>query len=210
MRTVRDGGMQRREDGWGDSTGHLGGGEAVEDTRSGPAFAHVLPGHLSAMLRTAAALVGPADAEDAAQEAILRAWQAWDTLRDPAVVRSWLLRITANVCRDWQRGRFGTHRALAQPLLNDDDALTIAALGADPGGSDHTGALDLRHAVNGLEPGLRAIVVLRYYTGLDATEIGDLLSLPPPTVRTRLRRALSLLRERLSANRLLSNPEKGG
>lgn len=210
MRTARDGGMQRREGGWEDSTGHPGGGEAVADTRSDPTFADVLPAHLAAMLRTAAALVGPADAEDAAQEAILRAWQAWDTLRDLAVVRSWLLRITANVCRDWQRGRFGTHRALTQPLLNDDDLLATAALGADPGGSDHTGALDLRHAVDGLDRGLRAVVVLRYYAGLDATEIGDLLGLPPPTVRTRLRRALALLRERLDINRASSTPQKGG
>jgi DNA-directed RNA polymerase specialized sigma24 family protein len=38
-------------------------------------------------LRVAAALVGTADAEDAAQEAILRAWQAWPTLRDTQLVR---------------------------------------------------------------------------------------------------------------------------
>jgi RNA polymerase sigma-70 factor (ECF subfamily) len=174
------------------------------------AFGAVVPPHLPAMLRVAAALVGADDAEDAAQEAILRSWRAWSTLRDVAVVRAWLLRITANVCRDWQRGRFGTRRALTLPLLEGDSALPIALLAADPGASDHTGALDLREAVNALEPGLRAVVLLRYYAELDATEIGGLLGLPPPTVRTRLRRALALLRKRLSGHEAASHTEKGG
>src|SRR6185436_6617048 len=60
------------------------------------------------MICVAAALVGPADAEDAAQEASVRAWRSWDELRDREAVRSWLLRITVNVCHDWLRGRFGT------------------------------------------------------------------------------------------------------
>src|SRR5690349_2522579 len=45
-------------------------------------FAAIVPLYATAILRVAAALVGPADAEDAAQEAIMRGWQAWPTLRD--------------------------------------------------------------------------------------------------------------------------------
>ncbi len=44
---------------------------------------------------------------------------------------------------------------------------------------------------------LRVVVALRYYAGFDATEIGNTLKIPPATVRTRLRHALRLLRERL-------------
>lgn len=153
--------------------------------------------HLPAMLRTAAALIGAGDAEDATQEAILRAWQSWHTLRDGAALRSWLLRITAHICQDWRRGRFGTRRARTQPLL-DEDALPLGLLGDDPGTSDSTGALDLRHAINLLDADQRIVVVLRYYAQMDATEIGAALNLPPATVRTRLRRALAQLRERLS------------
>jgi RNA polymerase sigma-70 factor (ECF subfamily) len=161
-------------------------------------FAVLMPTHLPAMLHAAAALVGSADAEDAAQEATLRAWQAWDTLRNPALVRAWLLRITVHVCLDWRRGRFGTRRALTLPLL-DDASLPLALLGADPGASDHTGAMDLRQAINTLDSDLRVAIVLRYYAQMDATEIGTALGVPPATIRSRVHRALLTLRERLAS-----------
>lgn len=197
---------------WGEDRGHdaTPGSNAPEgESRS---FGAVVPAHLPAMLRVAGALIGAADAEDAAQEAILRAWRAWATLRDVALARAWLLRITANVCRDWQRGSFGTHRSHTLPLFDDESALPVALLAADPGTSDSTGALDLREAINTLDEGQRLVVVLRYYADLDATEIGALLELPPPTVRTRLRRAISLLRQRLSGQSSADSTafQKGG
>lgn len=161
-------------------------------------FVELIPLYATAILRVAAALVGPADAEDAAQEAIMRGWQAWPTLRDKAAVRSWLLRITVNVCRDWQRGRFGTRRRLTEPL-SDDEAAPLALLGGDPGASDHANAIDLRGAIDTLGEDLRLVVVLRYYSGMDATEVGAILGIPPATVRTRLRRALRELRGQMSA-----------
>lgn len=162
-------------------------------------FSAIIPLYATAILRVAAALVGPADAEDAAQEAITRGWQAWPTLRDTSAARSWLLRITVNVCRDWQRGRFGTRRRLTEPLY-DDEAAPLALLGGDPGASDHAHALDLRGAIGTLDEDLRLVVVLRYYSGMDATEVGAILGIPPATVRTRLRRALRVLRGQMSTS----------
>ncbi len=86
----------------------------------------LVPRHLAAMLRVAAALVGVAEAEDAAQEALVRSWQAWPTLRDVSAQRPWLLRMTVNVCRDWCRGRFGTRRRLVEPLEADGSEETLA------------------------------------------------------------------------------------
>jgi RNA polymerase sigma-70 factor (ECF subfamily) len=63
-------------------------------------FAAHIPLHITTMVRVAAALVGVADAEDAVQEALMRAWQGWPGLRDRAALRGWLLRITVNVCRN--------------------------------------------------------------------------------------------------------------
>jgi RNA polymerase sigma-70 factor, ECF subfamily len=168
-----------------------------EGTKS---FAAVVPQHASAMLRVAAALIGPADAEDAVQEASMRAWQAWPTLRNPDAVRPWLLQITVNVCRQWRRGLKGHQQAHLQPLPEDSDPQhrpLLALLDADPGNSNHTGALDLRAAVNALPTDLRMVVVLRFYAGLDATEIGMVLSIPAGTVRSRLHRAMLQMRERL-------------
>ena len=163
-------------------------------------FAAIVPQHASAMLRVAAALVGPAEAEDAVQEASMRAWKSWSSLRNRDAVRPWLLQITVNVCRGWRRGLKGYQQAHQQPLPEDTDTQhhdLLAMLESDPGNSNHTGALDLRAAVNTLPTDLRLVVVLRFYAGLDATEIGDALSIPSGTVRSRLHRALSQMRERL-------------
>jgi RNA polymerase sigma-70 factor (ECF subfamily) len=162
----------------------------------GSSFAALVPLHAAAMLRVAAALAGQADAEDVVQEAAMRAWQAWATLRSVESVRPWLLQITANVSRQRRRGLKASQFALAQPLVVDKSPL-LASLDADPGTSDHTGALDLRAAVNALPTELRAVVALRFYAGLDATEVGAALGIPAGTVRSRLHRALALIRERL-------------
>ncbi|HEX6122437.1 MAG TPA: sigma-70 family RNA polymerase sigma factor, partial [Ktedonobacterales bacterium] len=82
--------------------------------------------------------------------------------------------------------------------LPEDDAPFLALLDTDLGTSDHTGALDLREAINELPSGLRSVVVLRYYAGMDATEASEVLGIPAGTVRSRLHRALLQLRVRLS------------
>jgi len=182
----------------------------AEDTTS---FAAIVPLHASTMVRVAAALVGPAEAEDAVQEASMRAWQAWSTLRNVDAVRPWLLQITVNVCWGWRRGLKGQQRAHWQPL--PDDSATqhghpLALLDTDPGHSAHTGALDLRAAVNALPTDLRLVVVLRFYAGLDATEIGGMLTIPAGTVRSRLHRAMLQMREHLqpSADLAPSPPDR--
>ena len=163
-------------------------------------FARLVPPLAPALVRAAAALVGASDAEDAAQEAVLRAWQAWPSLRDHHAVRPWLLTILVNVCRQWHRGGFGRRLRLTDPLPDGESDL-LARIEFDPGASDHTGALDLRDAVNRLAMDLRLVVLLRYYGGLDASEVGQALGIPAATVRTRLRRALIQLRDRLDQAR---------
>ncbi|MGZ3681869.1 MAG: RNA polymerase sigma factor [Ktedonobacterales bacterium] len=157
-------------------------------------FATLTPLHTSAMLRVAVALVGAADAEDATQEAIVRAWQAWADLRDVESLRPWLLRITVNICRQWHRGGFGTRRRM-MARLPDEESEFLALLDDDPG--DRVAALDLRRAINQLNDDMRLAIVLRYYGGMDASEIGATLGVQPTTIRTRLRRALLVLRQYL-------------
>lgn len=168
-----------------------------EGPEGAESYAAIVPAHAPAMLRVAAALVGPGEAEDAVQEAAVRAWLAWDSLRDHAAVRAWLLRITVNICREWRRGGRGQLRTRTQDL-GDEDHPALALLVADFGTSDHTGRLDLRAAINDLSEDLRVVVVLRYYSGMDASTIGALLNLPAGTVRSRLHRAIQLLRTRLA------------
>jgi RNA polymerase sigma-70 factor, ECF subfamily len=177
----------------------------MPDSEGTKSFTAIVPLYASAMLRVAAALVGPAEAEDAVQEASMRAWQSWSTLRNVDAVRPWLLQITLNVCRQWRRGLKGQQQAHLQSLPEDADTeyhQLFAMLETDPGTSNHAGALDLRAAVNALPSDLRIVVVLRYYAGLDATEIGEVLSIPAGTVRSRLHRALLQMRERLQPSDL--------
>jgi RNA polymerase sigma factor (sigma-70 family) len=142
-----------------------------------PSFATLVPPLTSAVLRVAAALVGTADAEDAAQEAILLAWQSWPSLRDTQSVRPWLLQITVNVCRSWLRSRFGTHRRMTEPLPDEDPSLPGMLLEVGLGTQDHMAEIDLRQALRELPDELRLIVTLRYFGGMDATELGHALGL---------------------------------
>jgi len=190
------------------------------DPRSTDDFFDVLALQSNTLLRMAAAMVGPDDAEDVVQEAVTRAWRAWPSLRDPGAANAWLLRIVGNVCRTWRQGPFGARQRLLLPLDSEidehgvgaaygvDDDRAFRAPHDDPGSSDHAARLDLRQALSALDDDQRLIITMRYYVGLDATEIGHALNTPPATIRTRLRRALALMREQL-APPLPSAPASG-
>lgn len=159
-------------------------------------FVTVISPHIKNMVYLAIALIGATDAEDAVQEALVRAWQAASTLREGDTVRAWLLTITANVCHDWLRGRHGTRVRLTVSLPDSSEEVPVlaASTDSDPGSNDSAERFDLRQVVDLLEEDLREIVILRYYVEMNATEVGTVLGLPPSTVRTRLQRALTQLR----------------
>ena len=160
-------------------------------------FAHLVIPHTATITRMAAALVGIPDAEDAAQEALMRAWRAWPGLREADSTRAWLLQITVNVCRTW--------RARSQSRGDMDHLDTLmhveGALSLELGASEHVNALDMRQALLTLSADLRQLIALRFYIGMDSTEIGELLNTSPATIRTRLRRALIQLRRALDDGR---------
>lgn len=158
-------------------------------------FAPLVTPHTEVMARIAAALVGFSDADDAAQEALLRAWRAWPGLRDPASARAWLLQITVNVCYTWRSRRQGLRLGVEDRL--DAGALDQRPDPSAPGAMDHVNALDLRHALLALDDDLRRVVALRFYGGMDSFEIGELLAVSPATIRGRLHRALLRLRRLL-------------
>lgn len=170
-------------------------------------FNALLDESVATMMRIAAALVGVADAEDAVQEAILRAWRAWPTLRERDAAQAWLTTITVNVCRNWLAGRFGSRQRLTEPLAEQGALYELATLDTNPGDSDYAAALDLRAAINALDEDLRLVVALRYYANLDSSAIGVALGIPAATARTRLRRAIGRLRERLAET--ADQPEGG-
>lgn len=85
--------------------------------------------------------------------------------------------------------------------MPDDGSFVPGALHeTDPGMEGYAAVLDLQQALRGLPEEPRLIVALRYFAGMDATEIGAALGITPATVRTRLRRALTILRAQLRAS----------
>lgn len=133
----------------------------------------------STLYRVAKSMLGSeADCADAAQNALLRAWEKQHTLRDTAYFKTWLTRILINECRAMLR-----QRARFVPL-EEEAAEGEIAPERDSG---------LYEAVMGLDVKYRVPFVLYYIEGFRTREIASMLKLPEGTVKTRLRRAREIL-----------------
>ena len=119
-----------------------------------------------------AMLHSDSDCADAVQDALLRAWQHRDGLRDMSLFRTWLCRILINACNDVLRKR-GKLRLV--PL---EEASTIGVRERD--------TLALRQALEQLSPEQRTCIVMHYLEGWPVTEIAATLEIPEGTVKTRL------------------------
>jgi RNA polymerase sigma-70 factor (ECF subfamily) len=137
--------------------------------------------------RLAGLLLGDADeAEDATQEALVRAWHAAGSLRDPDRFAAWFDRILVNHCRDRLRRR-GTVRFV--PLGEHGMAIRTR----DPFQVVHDRDEVLRR-MRGLDPDQRAVVVLHYWAGLSLDDVAERVGWPVGTVKSRLHRALESMR----------------
>ncbi len=146
-------------------------------------------------------------AADAVQEAFLTVYRKGARFEARARFTSWLHRVVVNQSIDLRR-RERRHRSAAPP----SEALAGVESG-DPAGSfdvrdpasEATGPLAgalsaervelVRRAVARLSPKLARVVVLRYPEGRSYEEIGEILGVPPGTVKSRLNRAHAALRE---------------
>lgn len=130
------------------------------------------------------------EAEDATQEALLKAWLAWPKLRDRDSFGAWFDRIVVNVCKNRLRDRKGI-RALA---LDEEMANEVRT--ADPFRAalarDEVGRL-----VATLSPDHQALVALRFWRDMSLEEIAERLDLPLGTVKSRLHYAMRSLRGQL-------------
>jgi RNA polymerase sigma-70 factor (ECF subfamily) len=131
------------------------------------------------------------EAEDATQEAIVRAWSSWGTLRDWSRFDAWFDRILVNVCRNHMR-RARTIRMVA--LDDTHDLQTADAHGAT------IARLALEPAFARLTPEQRIIVVLRFWRDLSVDDIAERLGVPAGTVKSRLHYALKALREAVESS----------
>jgi RNA polymerase sigma-70 factor, ECF subfamily len=136
-------------------------------------------------------------AEDAAQEAFLRAWQHLNSYRPQASFRSWLCRIAVNAALDALR-----REPRKSPQTFDDPTGELPLADPQPGPeeivSQHERAALVQEAILSLSPTSRAVLVLREYEGLSYQEIAAALEIPVGTVMSRLNSARNSLRTRLA------------
>ncbi len=130
-------------------------------------------------------------AEDAAQEAFVRAWQHLPNYRHQSPFRNWLYRIALNVMRDTLRREREMADVDELPLIAPDEGPEAAVEWAER-------QERVRRAVLALPAISRAVLILREYEGLTYREIADTLGIPIGTVMSRLSTARDRLRESLA------------
>jgi RNA polymerase sigma factor (sigma-70 family) len=158
------------------------------------AFAALVAPHLDVSFRFAYLITGSeADAHDAAQDALVKAWLALERFRTGAPFRPWLLRIVTNEAHNRRRAA-GRQAGLALRLARAPEE---AAPGAEALAIIGEQRAVLLAAVAALREDDQLVIAARYFIGLSEAETATVLSLRPGTVKSRLSRALGRLRDGL-------------
>lgn len=149
--------------------------------------------HTPAMYRVARSIVvDQALAEDVVQDSLLKVWQKASSFRGEASLRSWALSITHNTAISVLRKRRDEVRDPAMLPEPDHGPSTDRQV------AGRMMVDELWLALETLDPLSRSVVVLREIEGMSYEDIGEVLHLPLPTIKTRLFRARKLLSNALS------------
>ncbi len=160
-------------------------------------FEQTMLPHLDAAVNLARWLLRhPQDAEDAVQDAFVRAYRAFERFRG-GDAKAWLLTIVRNVCYSRLRDR----RRVTEPEAFDDEAhgATHDAGEARAIAWRETKGALLRQALEQLAPEFREVIVLHELEGLAYREIAAVIEVPIGTVMSRLARARQKLQAGVSA-----------
>ena len=147
-------------------------------------------------VRTAHLISPDGDAEDAVQDAFVKAYAALARFRPDAPFRPWILRIVANEARNRRRSA-GRRTGLALRAAEDRRPGDAAPSPESAVLAGETRAA-LLHAIEALRDEDREIIGARYFLELNEAETAEALGLPRGTVKSRLSRALGRLREQLA------------
>jgi len=155
------------------------------------AFTELVARHHRDLLRVAYVICRDASlAEDSAQAAWAIAWRRIGDVREPNMIRSWLVAVAANEARRIMRAR---HPRVLEISVADIELEGVPDLRSDPLARGIASA-DLRRVLASLDPTDRALIALRYVAELSSDEIGHALGMSPSGARGRLSRVLLRLR----------------
>jgi RNA polymerase sigma-70 factor (ECF subfamily) len=147
-------------------------------------------------------LVGDLElARELSQEAFVRAWSALSRFNPKYRFSTWLFRIAHNLGIDQLRRRRLKTVSLYRTDAEGDEVEVVAPdTEKDPLGhfENHALASELRQVIDELRPEYRELVLLRHFAGLSYQEIADFKEMPLGTVKNKLFRAHSVLRNALA------------
>ncbi len=126
-------------------------------------------------------------AEDAVQETFVKAYRALPAFRGDSNLKTWLMRIAINTCRDMQRGSW---------LKHISRTVTLDQL-AEPSESFSEDAVTVNMEIARLPVKLREAVLLYYYQNMKIEEVADALGIGISSASERLKRAKEKLRTTL-------------
>ena len=182
-------------------------------------FEALVTAHADRLYSIALRMLGdPRDAEEAAQDALVRAYRALSSYEAGRIrelrLRPWLATIVLNLCRSTAGGRA---RRGAPPLSLDRAAPGESTPGLDPSAPAQQAptAIAERHAAReawavrlaSLPVPYRAAVVLRHVDGLSYPEVAEVLGRPEGTVKAQVHRGIAMLRTMLEAEAHLDSQE---
>jgi RNA polymerase sigma-70 factor (sigma-E family) len=131
------------------------------------------------------------EAEELAQEALVRTWWRWQLVGRPADPAGYARQVLVNRRRSLRRRTAVQARWLARSRPAEQEEVAPPA--------DHERAMVLWQAVRALPPRQRAVLVLRFHQDLTEAQVARLLGLPLGTVKSLGHRALARLRQRLGS-----------
>ena len=161
---------------------------------SSEAFTRLIEAEAPAALRLCRAILrSEAEAQDATQEAWIRAWRDLPSLRTPGAWPAWFRRITVRAAID--RGRRRAVREVSAERLLGEAVDAVDDVSAGVGARD-----EMRRAFAGLSTDDRAVLALRFYADLEVPDVATALGIPLGTAKSRLHRALARLERGIVAS----------
>ena len=171
--------------------------ELVERARQGDVAAYetLVRRYQGLAVRAAYVVAGRAEAEDAAQEAFVKAYRALPRFRSGAPFRPWLMRIVTNEARN----RVRSSRRREALALRAAAVSGGAAPSPEAAAEEMEDRRELLASVERLPRMDREIIAYRYLLGLSESETAEALEVPAGTVKSRLSRAMTRLRTEMVA-----------
>lgn len=127
------------------------------------------------------------DAIDILQDSIQKAISSKNNLKKEQSLKSWFYRIVINTSLDFLRKQ-------KRVVVVDEETIQSYSSGIN----DHYANIDLERSLEALPPKYKSVIILRYFEDLKIEEVAEILQESPNTIKTRLYKALELLRIKMN------------